>query len=94
MSGVTAALAAGMSVLGFVGASHIPPGHADRLRALGVLDIVERMEELPAAVTTVLFNSPPSFRRARPCHEVTSGSSPGCAPSLGRPPACAVPRWL
>ena len=33
--GVTGAHAAGMTVLGFHGGSHCPPGHAERLRAAG-----------------------------------------------------------
>lgn len=48
--GATAALAAGMTVIGFVGASHIDDAHIDALRQLGVAMIVERMVDLPAAV--------------------------------------------
>ncbi len=46
--GVTAALAAGMTVLGFVGGDHCPPGHGDRLHALGAHAVFEAMSELPA----------------------------------------------
>jgi HAD superfamily hydrolase (TIGR01509 family) len=60
VAGVTAARAAGMSVLGFVGASHIAPGHADRLRALGVLAIVERMQDLPTAVAAAISKGEPA----------------------------------
>lgn len=56
VSGVTAARAAGMSVLGFVGGSHILFGHATRLLKLGVLEVVERMQELPAAVAAARAN--------------------------------------
>ena len=48
--GVTAALAAGMTVLGFVGGDHCPPGHADKLRALGAHAIFDTMSELPRII--------------------------------------------
>ena len=35
MPGITGALAAGMTVLGFHGGSHCRPGYADTLRAAG-----------------------------------------------------------
>jgi len=50
-SGVTAALAAGMSVIGFLGASHVPARHGEALLALGVRRLVAHMEDLPGAVT-------------------------------------------
>nr|MBF3177123.1 HAD family hydrolase [Pseudomonas aeruginosa] len=43
-------LAAGMRVIGFVGAGHIPAGHAEVLRELGAIAIVEHMRELPETV--------------------------------------------
>lgn len=46
--GVTAAVAAGMTVLGFAGASHIRDGHAARLHETGVARVFETMAELPA----------------------------------------------
>lgn len=49
-TGATAALAAGMRVLGFIGASHIPPGHAEQLLALGVEATFSDMRELPRRV--------------------------------------------
>ncbi len=49
-TGVQAALAAGMQVIGFTGASHIPPGHGERLLTLGVSTVIERMDELPGVV--------------------------------------------
>jgi HAD superfamily hydrolase (TIGR01509 family) len=49
-SGVTAARAAGMAVIGFLGASHIPPRHGEDLLALGARVLVEHMEALPRAV--------------------------------------------
>ena len=39
--GVRAAVAAGMTAIGFLGASHIGPGHAERLRAAGAHYIAE-----------------------------------------------------
>lgn len=49
-SGVTAARAAGMAVIGFLGASHIPPRHGEDLLAMGARVLVEHMEDLPGAV--------------------------------------------
>jgi HAD superfamily hydrolase (TIGR01509 family) len=49
-SGVTAARAAGMSVIGFLGASHIPARHGEELLALGARRLVEHMAALPGAV--------------------------------------------
>ena len=48
--GVTGALAAGMSVLGFCGGSHCRPGHADKLRAAGAATVFDDMRHLPALV--------------------------------------------
>jgi HAD superfamily hydrolase (TIGR01509 family) len=45
--GVTAAVAAGMRVIGFTGASHCRPGHAERLLAAGASAIFRHMRELP-----------------------------------------------
>jgi HAD superfamily hydrolase (TIGR01509 family) len=46
LSGVTAALAARMPVVGFVGGSHIRPGHADAMREAGCIQVFERMNEV------------------------------------------------
>jgi HAD superfamily hydrolase (TIGR01509 family) len=46
ISGVMAARAAGMSVLGFVGGSHCPAGHADRLRSIGCVQVATTMAEI------------------------------------------------
>jgi HAD superfamily hydrolase (TIGR01509 family) len=52
-TGVAAALAAGMSVIGFTGASHIPAHHPGRLLALGARQIVETMDRLPGVVAAL-----------------------------------------
>jgi HAD superfamily hydrolase (TIGR01509 family) len=44
--GVTAAVAAGMRVLGFTGGSHCRPGHADRLLTAGAAATFGQMREL------------------------------------------------
>ncbi len=49
-TGVRAALAAGMRVIGFTGASHIPPSHGDTLSALGVTALIAHMDELSETV--------------------------------------------
>jgi HAD superfamily hydrolase (TIGR01509 family) len=46
LPGVTAARAAGMTVLGFHGGSHCRPGHGDALRAAGALMIFDDMRRL------------------------------------------------
>lgn len=51
-AGVGAARAAGMTVIGFTGASHVPPGQAARLREAGAWHVMEHMRELPALVAT------------------------------------------
>jgi HAD superfamily hydrolase (TIGR01509 family) len=48
--GVQAARAAGMRALGFSGAGHCTPGHAERLLAAGASVTFRRMSELPALV--------------------------------------------
>jgi HAD superfamily hydrolase (TIGR01509 family) len=45
-SGVSAALAAGMPVIGFVGGSHCRPGHADAMREAGCVQVFGRMEDV------------------------------------------------
>lgn len=50
VSGVTAAKAAGMTVIGFVGASHIEDGHATRLRQAGAWQILSGMHDLQALI--------------------------------------------
>ncbi|MDV6319677.1 HAD-IA family hydrolase [Chromohalobacter sp. HP20-39] len=49
-SGASAARAAGMKVIGFIGASHIEPGHADRLREAGAWHVLDHMAELGGLV--------------------------------------------
>jgi HAD superfamily hydrolase (TIGR01509 family) len=46
--GVTAAIAAGMPVVGFCGGSHCPGGHAEQLHAAGCSRVFSRMTDLAA----------------------------------------------
>jgi len=48
LSGVSAALAAGMPVVGFVGGSHIRAGYADAMRDAGCVEVFGRMGEVAA----------------------------------------------
>lgn len=48
--GIHGARAAGMRVIGFTGASHSFPGHADKLTEAGAETVVRRMADLPATV--------------------------------------------
>lgn len=50
LSGVVAALAAGMPVVGFVGGSHIRPGHGDAMRDAGCVRVFARMAEVAAFI--------------------------------------------
>jgi HAD superfamily hydrolase (TIGR01509 family) len=51
-AGVTAARAAGLAVIGFVGAGHVGPDHAARLTAAGASAIVTHMDDLPSVVAS------------------------------------------
>ncbi len=46
LTGAKAALAANLQVIGFAGASHILPGHAEKMLELGVLEVASTMDEL------------------------------------------------
>jgi len=46
VSGVTAAVAAGMRVIGFTGGSHCKPGHAERLRYAGATGVITAFGDL------------------------------------------------
>lgn len=48
LSGISAALAAGMPVVGFVGGSHIRAGHTDAMRDAGCVEVFRRMDEVAA----------------------------------------------
>lgn len=51
--GVRAARAAGMRVIGFTGASHTYPSHADRLTDAGAETVIARMTDLPGVVAAL-----------------------------------------
>tara|TARA_B100000676_G_scaffold227685_1_gene225662 strand:- start:12114 stop:12620 length:507 start_codon:yes stop_codon:yes gene_type:complete len=50
LAGVAAGRAAGMTVLGFVGASHIPLGHDERLREAGAHKVFDSMADLSSLI--------------------------------------------
>jgi HAD superfamily hydrolase (TIGR01509 family) len=52
LSGVTAALAAGMTVVGFVGGSHCRPGHDDAMRDAGCVEVFSRMADVAKFLRT------------------------------------------
>ena len=54
--GVTGAVAAGMTVLGFHGGSHCPPGHGGTLRTVGAIMTFEDMRQLPDLIAQVEAN--------------------------------------
>jgi HAD superfamily hydrolase (TIGR01509 family) len=51
--GVHGAKAAGMRVVGFTGASHTYPSHADRLTDAGAETVISRMMDLPAVIAAL-----------------------------------------
>ena len=51
--GVHGARAAGMRVVGFTGASHTYPSHADRLTDAGAETVISRMMDLPAVIAAL-----------------------------------------
>jgi HAD superfamily hydrolase (TIGR01509 family) len=53
LHGVHAARAAGMRVIGFTGASHTYPSHADRLTDAGAETVISRMADLPDVVAAL-----------------------------------------
>ena len=53
-SGVTAAHRAGMTVVGFLGAGHIPPGHQEVVKQAGAWTTVANAEELDTLFKEVL----------------------------------------
>ncbi len=50
VSGVTGAVRAGMRVVGFTGASHTFPGHAEQLTDAGAITVVNRLADVPATL--------------------------------------------
>jgi beta-phosphoglucomutase-like phosphatase (HAD superfamily) len=46
LSGVVAAHAAGMAIIGFVGGGHCRPGHADAMRDGGCVEVFARMDDV------------------------------------------------
>jgi HAD superfamily hydrolase (TIGR01509 family) len=54
--GVSGARAAGMTVLGFHGGSHCPPGHGDKLRAAGAAVTFDDMRQLPGLIARIEAN--------------------------------------
>lgn len=51
--GIHAARAAGMRVIGFTGASHTYPSHADKLTDAGAETVISRMNDLPGIVAAL-----------------------------------------
>jgi beta-phosphoglucomutase-like phosphatase (HAD superfamily) len=57
VTGVTAATAAGMAVLGFIGGGHATEGQIDALRRAGASVVFDDMKRLPALVGEWLQNA-------------------------------------
>ncbi len=49
-AGVTAAVAAGMTVIGFAGGNHVMADHAERLMAIGAAMVIDHMAKLGEAI--------------------------------------------
>lgn len=63
LTGVRAARAAGIRVLGFLGGSHIGEGYATRLTEAGAMDVFADMRELPDLIA-IAEQAPADLRRA------------------------------
>ena len=53
-AGIDAALAAGMTAIGFSGGSHCGPEHGTRLRARGAMLVIDDMHELATAIAKLI----------------------------------------
>ncbi len=53
-AGIEAAIAAGMTAIGFCGGSHCRPGYGDRLKARGAALVIGDMRELATAMTKLV----------------------------------------
>lgn len=53
-TGVQAALAARLTTIGFLGGSHIQPGHGEKLKQLGVFDLANNHEELARKLKLII----------------------------------------
>jgi HAD superfamily hydrolase (TIGR01509 family) len=53
VAGVEAAVAAGMPVIGFTGASHCQAGHADALGSIGAMEVARSATELEAIIDRI-----------------------------------------
>lgn len=58
VSGITGAIAAGMRVIGFTGASHSWPGHADLLTEAGAITAINRLTDVPAVIAALVDWNP------------------------------------
>jgi HAD superfamily hydrolase (TIGR01509 family) len=58
IAGVTAAVAAGMHAIGFVGGGHIAPGHVERLKTAGATAVVEHWSKMPTVLGAVTGTLP------------------------------------
>jgi HAD superfamily hydrolase (TIGR01509 family) len=57
--GVTAAVAAGMAAIGFIGAGHTPPDLAQQLAGAGARCVISSMRELPGAIAMLAGDGRP-----------------------------------
>ncbi|RQH09971.1 HAD family hydrolase [Paraburkholderia dinghuensis] len=65
VAGVSAARAAGMTVLGFVGGTHVGDAHARELRDVGAIEVFDDMSTLPARVAYWTQNTQAVQARSR-----------------------------
>jgi beta-phosphoglucomutase-like phosphatase (HAD superfamily) len=66
VAGITGALAAGMTALGFHGGSHCRPGDGETLRAAGAAVTFDDMRQLPDLIARIAADRPLSLRKAGP----------------------------
>ncbi len=68
ISGIVAAKAAGMRVIGFTGGAHIPAGHDLAMRAAGVCAVFGSMQELPQLLQEIAGWDSTPFKSTRQEH--------------------------
>jgi HAD superfamily hydrolase (TIGR01509 family) len=55
VAGITAAAAAGMVPIGYIGGGHLPLGHEALLRQAGAQDVISDWQQAPALIQAMLF---------------------------------------
>ena len=79
--GIAGAAAAGMRVIGFTGASHSYPGHADALTEAGAETVIRRWADFPGVVAALSEWSARRLTRPRTIRRVFFLAGPSSKPA-------------